>query len=111
MVTPLFYLIDAPFDIDVHVVNVHLCAVPECWTQNDSAIDMMCKMTNASKVTLHFETSEIAVAVVMGSATQLPSITCQDMWSANRRQQRFNVTVMSCLVFCDSGKTIKPQAL
>ena len=55
--------------------------------------------------------SEMAVAVIMRSATQLPSITCQGMWSANRRHLRLNVTVISCLLECDSVTTIKPQPL
>ena len=68
-----------------------------------NTIDMASSIASYNKVTLHFETSEIAVAVIMGSATQLPSITCQDMWSPNRRQQRSNVTVISCLVVRDSA--------
>ena len=50
----LFYLIDAPFDTDVHVVNFHICALPEFWKQNDNTIDMMSYMTNANQATLHF---------------------------------------------------------
>ena len=55
--------------------------------------------------------SEMAVAVIMGSATHLSSITRQDMWSAHRRHLRLNVTVISGLPECDSGTTIKPQPL
>ena len=29
----LFYLIDVSFDMDVHVVKVHLCALPDFWTK------------------------------------------------------------------------------
>ena len=68
-----------------------------------NTIDMASSIASNNKVTLHFETSEIAVAVIMGSATQLPSITCQDMWSPNRRHLRSNVTVISCLVVRDSA--------
>ena len=58
--------------MDVHVVNLHLCDLPELGKQNDNTIDMTSMMANVSKVTLHLEPSEMAVAVIMG-----PPHNCQ----------------------------------